>query len=614
MYVEKFKNNGTDYLRLVKSQRILNSKGIKTATKTVVYNIGPLSRFDDGKPDYVDRLKQSYKNGRPLIPALQQFCTDPLPKEHYDIHFEEGDPDCIGHPKLFSQILIERILEELGMTYYFSHYKQYTKIRFDLLGFFRLLVYGRILNPASKFSTAKQNDDYYAPVVEEPYLYNVYDTLDFIYDWRKSITLKLNKTIAKRFGRSTNVIFYDVTNFFFEIERPDADTELKDGTTKKGIRKLGVCKEERSLPIVQMGLFMDEQGLPISIETFPGNTLDHQTMIDACRNTIDNLGLSRFIFVADRGLFTTTNVLHLLDHNNGYIVSRSLRKGFKKKDQEWILDQDGFISVSDDFRYKSRTIKYKVTDPSDPSRSRNVVEKQVLYWSRNFYEREKAEKKSFLDFIERLQKDPASFRVTSMQAKNVRKYLKKDLLNTESGELLDSSKIKALLDEEKIQKEMSLMGHYLIVTSEVNMDDLEVIDTYHKLSRIEDQFHTMKGTLDTRPIFVRNEEHIHSHLFICMLSVIILRVIQNQIVEYLKKNGKSKKNVNLWENGLSTDRIQAALQKWTVDRLPEDYYRFNDLDDPDLKLILDAFDIKIPLKLFRRADLRKIKTDIKFTT
>mgnify|MGYP002624042725 FL=1 len=610
MYVEKFKNNGTDYLRLVKSQRILNSKGVKTATKTVVYNIGPLSRFDDGRPDYVERLKQSFKNGKPLIPALQQFCTDPLPKEHYDVHFEEGDPDCIGHPKLFSQVLIERILEELGMIYYFQHYKQYTRIQYDLLGFFRLLVYGRILNPASKLSTARQNDDYYLPVVDAPYIYNIYDTLDFIYDWRKSITRKLNKSMTSRFGRSTNVIFYDVTNFFFEIGRPDDDEELEDGSIKKGLRKNGVCKEERTLPIVQMGMFMDEQGFPISIETFPGNTLDHLTMIDACRNTVDDLGLSRFIFVADRGLFSTPNILHLLDHNNGYIVSRSIKKNFSK-DRDWILSDEGYAYLNEDFRYKSRTVKYKAKDPDDPSRSRTIVEKQVVYWSRSFYEREKAEKKSFIEFIEKLRDDPKSFRVSSIQAKNIRKYLRKDMLNTETGEILESSKVKAMLDEDKINKEIELMGYYLISTSEVNMDDLSIIDTYHRLSRIEDQFHTMKGTLETRPVFVRSEEHIYSHLFINMISVIVMRVIQEKVLEYQKKNSRNRKDVNLWETGLSAERIQTALQKWTVDILPEDYYRFNYLDDPDLKLILDAFDIKIPLKLFRRADLKKIKSEIK---
>lgn len=609
MYIEKTKNNGIDYLRLVKSQRIINSKGIKTATKSVVYNIGPLSRFDDGEPNFIERLKQSFKNGKPLIPELQRFCSDPLPKEHYDIHFEEGDPDCIGHPKLISHILLERILEEIGMTYYFQHYKNYTKAQFDLLGFFRLLVYGRILNPASKIATVRQNDDYYSPVLEQPYEFNVYDTLDFMYDFRESIIRKLNKSITSSFGRTTNAIYYDVTNFFFEIEEPDPDTEI-NGEVHKGIRKNGVCKEERKLPIVQMGLFMDDQGLPISIEIFPGNTLDHLTMIDACKHTVDNLNLSRFIFVADRGMCATPNLLHLLDHNNGYIISKSIKKS-NKADKEWILDEDGYKRISEDYKVKSRTVKYMASDPTDKKKKREIVEKQVVYWSRKFYEREKAEKRSFLEFIEKVQESPENFRMTSLQAKSLKKYLKKEVLNEATGELIDSSKVRSLIDEQKIKEETELMGYYMIVTSEVNMTDDEIIDTYHKLSRIEDQFRVMKGTFDTRPIFVRKEEHISSHLLICMISLIVLRIIQQKIIAYQKTLGLAKNDINLWEMGLTADRIQAALNKWTVDRLPGDYYRFNNIDDKDLKLILDAFGIEIPLKLYRRADLKKIKSDIK---
>lgn len=611
MYIEKTKNNGIDYLRLVKSQRVINSKGIKTATKSVVYNIGPLSRFDDGAPDYVNRLKQSFKNGKPLIPELQRFCSDPLPKEHYDIHFEEGDPDCIGHPKLFSQILIERILEETGMTYYFQHHKNYTKAQFDLLGFFRLLVYGRILNPASKIATVRQNDDYYSPILDQPYEYNVYDTLDFMYEFKESIIRKLNKSITASFGRTTNAIYYDVTNFFFETEEPDPDIEI-DGEIHKGIRKNGVSKEERKLPIIQMGLFMDDQGLPISIEIFPGNTLDHLTMIDACKNTVDTLDLSRFIFVADRGMCATPNLLHLLDHNNGYIISKSIKK-CKKADKDWILENEGYIQKGNDFKQKSRTVKYKVSDPSNPKKKREIVEKQVVYWSRKFYEREKAANKSFLEFVEKVRESPENFRITAIQAKSIKKYLRKDVLNKETGELIDSKTICSMLDDEKINAETELMGYYMIITSEVSMADDEIIDTYHKLSRIEDQFRVMKSTFDTRPVFVRKEEHISSHLLICMISLIVIRIIQQRIAEYQKTHSEDCKQINLWEMGLSADRIQSALNKWTIDKLPGDYYRFNNIDDKDLKLILDAFDIKIPLKLYRRAELKSIKTGIKIS-
>lgn len=251
------------------------------------------------------------------------------------------------------------------------------------------------------------------------------------------------------------------------------------------------------------------------------------------KKTIDNLDLSRFIFVADRGMCSSPNLLHLLDHNNGYIISKSIKK-CKNEDKSWILDENDYTKTSDDFKIKSRTIKYKVSDSSNPKVKREIVEKQVVYWSRKFYEREKAEKKSFIDFIENVRKSPANFKITALQAKSFKKYLKKDVLNTETGELINSSNINTLLDEDKIQKELELMGYYMIITSEVNMSDIEIVNTYHKLSKIEDQFRVMKGTFETRPMYVRKPEHISSHLLICMISLIVIRIIQQKIVSYQK--------------------------------------------------------------------------------
>ena len=123
MYVESFKNNGIPYLRLVRNDRVTNKKGIKTSTKTVVLNIGPLSRFDDGLPDYMERLKKSFKAGQPLIPLLLPYCEKTPPAQTYQFSMKEGSPDCFGHPRLFSHVLLERILEELGLNTFFSSYK-----------------------------------------------------------------------------------------------------------------------------------------------------------------------------------------------------------------------------------------------------------------------------------------------------------------------------------------------------------------------------------------------------------------------------------------------------------------------------------------------------------
>lgn len=261
MYVESFKNNGIDYLRLVKSIRVLNSKGIKTARKKVVYNIGPLSKFDDGKPEYVKRLKKSFKAGKPIISSLEKFCDkENLPVVHR-FNILEGSPDCFGNPKIFSNILLERILEEIGLRNLFSSYKGFTKIKYDVYGFAKLLIFGRLLNPTSKSSTIKQNDNYYVPILNNFNPDNVYDTLDFIFENKNKIIKRINTNLVKKANRSPKIIYYDVTNFYFEIENPDEDIlDENDNIIKKGIRKNGVCKEERKLPIVQMGLFMDDNG------------------------------------------------------------------------------------------------------------------------------------------------------------------------------------------------------------------------------------------------------------------------------------------------------------------------------------------------------------------
>lgn len=607
MYVEMTKNNGTDYLRLVRNDRVLNSKGIKTSTKKVVYNIGPLSRFDDGQPDYVARLKKSFKAGCPLIPALLPFCEKETPAETYPFSIKEGSTDCFGHPRLFSHLLLEKILEELGLNTFFSSYKGFTKLEYDVYGFAKLLIFGRLLNPASKSATVRQNSDYYEPILNEGFNPdNVYDTLDFIAANKDKIIRRINTNLVKKAGRSPEIIYYDVTNFYFEIEDPDDDILDDEGNViEKGRRKFGVCKEERKLPIVQMGLFMDDSGLPIAIESFPGNTLDHLTLRPALKKNIDDLDFSRFILIADRGICNYMNLLHVLDAGNGYIVSKSLLKS-TKKEQEWTYRDDDYIKTSEDFKYKSRIVKRSHKDEN--GQIRTIEEKVVVYWSRKFQKRCERENKKFLDFLKKLEESPESFRITSLQSKSLRKFFKKDCVNQKTGEVMNSSDIKAFIDFDKVAEYRKSMGYYQIVTSELTMEPLEVIDKYHGLTQIEDQFRVMKGDLDTRPFFVRTPEHIDAHMLICMISLILLRIIQKRIIH----SGLIQADTDAyWSTGLNCERIQKALNKWKVDTLPGDLYRFMDADNPDLKLILDAFDIKIPAKLYRRSELKGIKKQAK---
>ena len=606
MFVETVQNNGNTYLRLVQSVRVKNKDGLKVSSKKVIMNIGPLSRFDDGLPNYVDRLKKSFKAGTPLIPALLPYCAEKIVAQTYRFSMNEGSPDCFGHPKLFAHILLEKILEELGLNTFFSSYKGFTKLEYDVYSFAKLLIFGRLLNPASKYATVQQNGDYYDPILSDGFNPdNVYDTLSFIAENKDKIIRRMNTSLVKKADRSPEVIYYDVTNFYYEIDEPDEDILDEEGNILiKGTRKLGVCKEERKLPIVQMGLFMDDAGIPIAIESFPGNTLDHLTLRPAMKKSIDNLEFSRFILIADRGICNYMNLLHLLNAGNGYIVSKSLLKS-TKAEQKWTFDEEGYTVVSPGFKYKSRIVKRTIKD--EDGNSRQIEERVVVYWSKKFEARSIRENKKFLDFLKKLEESPQNFRITALESKSLKRFLKKECINTKTGEIINSSDMKARIDFDKVAEYRKGLGYYQIVTSELKMKPQEVIDKYHGLTQIEDQFRVMKGDLDTRPLYVRTPEHINAHLLTCMIALVIMRIIQKKIRD---ANPETKKDV-YWNVGMSGERIQAALNKWKVDMMPGDLYRFMDIDDPDLSLILNAFNVRIPPKLYRRAELKSIKTAIK---
>ena len=605
MFIETVQNNGNLYLRLVQSVRVTNKAGYKVSQKKVILNIGPLSRFDDGKPDYVQRLKQSFKDGTPLIPELLPYVEEKLP-EKYTVTFHAGDPHCFGHPKWFAPCVLDPVFSAVGLDELFASVKHNSKIQYDLQGIVRLLTYGRILDPASKIATMKQNGKYYQPLVKSNNEDNVYDTLDVIYENKQKIIQRMNTCISKGIGRNTSTVFYDVTNFFFEVEDPDEDLLDEDGNlVEKGLRQMGVSKENRKQPIVQMGLFLDDNGIPISIEMFPGNTLDHLTFRTAMKNTIDTLKLNRFILIADRGMYNGTNMCHVLDQGDGYIVSKSIKKS-QKKERDWILDQDGYTVMSPDFRYKSRVVTRTVK--AEDGSKRKIQEKVVVYWSKAFYAREAHENQSFISFIEKLKQNPNGFRVTAAQSRSLKKFLRKDVLNKATGEVLDSKKLLAMIDDKKLSEFNDLMGYYQIVSSELDMPDLEIIDKYHGLTRIEDQFREMKGTLETRPIWVKTKEHIQAHLLTCFMALTMMRVIQHKLKTVIPEDNKEGLS---WSYGMSGSRLADALRSWMVDELPNDLYRMQNADSDDLLLVLQALQIELPLKLYTRGELRTLKSSVK---
>ena len=612
MTIERVINHGIAYLRLTASLGLKKVGGRVVQRRKVVLSLGPMSRHDDGKPDYLRRLRESYRAGRPLIKELEPY-VDGAAKGRVTVTFNAGDPTCLGKPRRMAATILDPVFNALGLDELFASVKFSSKIGYDLTGIVRLLTYGRLLDSASKSATMEQNGKYFRPLVSSTNDDNVYDALDVIQRHAKQIVQRMNTCVTRGTGRSSKVVFYDVTNFFFETPRPAPDTTNADGNViEKGLRKMGVSKENRRQPIVQLGLFLDDEGIPISFGMFPGNTLDHHTLRPAMEKTVDSPGLKRFVLVADRGMYSGTNMCHVTDAGNGYIVAKSLRKS-TRKEVEWAISPLGYDSPDADFRCKSRTVERTVKlvekdkDGKDVTVTRKFKEKVVVYWSRSFYERELRENASFLSFVEKLKANPGGFRITAAQSQSLRRFLKTDVLDRKTGNVLDGTKLAAMIDDEMLSAFNELFGYYQIVTSELDMPEREVIDKYHGLTQIEDQFREMKSTLETRPVYVRTREHIEAHLMICFIALTMMRLIQLKTKAVLGPESGEELD---WTYGLPGARLASALREWQVTELPGDYYQMLNASDGDIVTLFKAFGIDVPAKIYTKGDLRELKSAI----
>ena len=604
MTIERVINHGIAYLRLTASLGLKKVGGRVVQRRKVVLSLGPMSRHDDGKPDYLRRLRESYRAGRPLIRELEPY-VDGAAKGKVTVTFSAGDPTCLGKPRRMAATILDPVFNALGLDELFASVKFSSKIGYDLTGIVRLLTYGRLLDPASKSATMGQNDRYYRPLVSSTNDDNVYDALDVIQRNARQIVRRMNTCVTRGTGRSSKVVFYDVTNFFFETPRPDPDTTDADGNViEKGLRKMGVSKENRRQPIVQLGLFLDDEGIPVSFGMFPGNTLDHHTLRPAMEKTVDSLGLKRFVLVADRGMYSGTNMCHVTDAGNGYIVAKSLRKS-TKREIAWAVSPEGYDFSDEKFRCKSRIVNRTAALPD--GKKRIFKEKVVVYWSRRFYERELHENASFLSFVEKLKANPGGFRITAAQSQSLRRFLRKDVLDRKTGNVLDGTKLAAMIDDEKLSAFNELFGYYQIVTSELDMPDREVIDKYHGLTQIEDQFREMKSTLETRPVYVRTREHIEAHLMICFIALTMMRLIQRKTKAVLGPESGEELD---WTYGLPGARLANALREWQVTELPGDYYQMLNASDGDIVTLFKAFGIDVPAKIYTKGDLREVKSAI----
>ncbi len=599
MHIDCRNNNGSPYLVVMESYSV-NIEGVRKNRKRVIRNIGPLSRFDDGKPDYVKRLKKSFLEGVPIIESLGDLIAGKTISKKVSIEFNRGDVAAFCDPKNIGYFVLDALYDGLGINDVLAKYKSDSRLVYDLNGHAKALIFGRALKADSKCATWRQRDDYLFGIVSSESLIETYRTLDVLEELSEKIQRRMNTKIEKHLSRSKSICFYDVTNYWFEIDDPDEDIIAKDGTMIEGIRKRGPSKAKNRKPIVQMGLFIDDNGIPVSHKVFPGNHIDQTTLRPAMKETLSKMGFKRAIIVADGGLNSGKNLAHIISEGNGYIVSKSA-KGSPKAIKAWILDEQGYVSNQNGtFKLKSQ-IRTRTIE-NENGKSIVIQEKLISYWSKKQRDHALHENRKFIDYLNAVIENPDKLKDKQPAFK---KYLVETKANKETGEVIDTVSL-LHLDMEKIENDLGLMGYYTIMTSELDMDEHEVIDKYHGLSRIEDAFRVIKSDLDGRPVYVRKPEHIAAHFLICFIALTMLRILQYKILSH---EGKTTNSTRGWEMGISCRRIKEALLNFNADALPGGFYRLTKLSD-DLTRILAPFGVNAALPIPSESELRQLKYSI----
>ncbi|WP_447384055.1 IS1634 family transposase, partial [Streptococcus pseudopneumoniae] len=425
----------------------------------------------------------------------------------------------------------------------------------------KLLVFQRVLNPDSKLSTYASQVNLFGHW--EISLNAIYRSLDKLDTLKEKLLLHLHKEVSRMTKREARLVFYDVTNYYFETDIPDETVVSVDGEIlKEGLRRRGPSKEHRPKPIVQLGLFMDTNGIPISYKLFRGNQTDPITYLPAVEEVKKQFGIERIVVVADKAMNSSYNVSEMIHQKDGWLFSQKHRgrRGASKELQTQILNpNDWQFNKELTFAKKSYLRERKLGTKKD---SPLVKEKVLITWSKKYADRERIRREGALEYASQLT-NAELFRQTSK--KGGKKYLDLHYLDEKTGELKPFSPL-VTIDHEQVDFDAQFDGVNVLVTSEVGMTDEEMLEAYKELAKIEDCFRITKTELESRPVYVWTENHIQAHFLTCFIALIHLQLLQHQIN---------------WK--MSPRRIANALNSAKATRLQDNYYRLQ--ESPDMQLL-----------------------------
>ena len=541
MYLRKSKKkNGRVYLTIVEGYRDERGKNMSRTVESLGYVddlersgiADPVAHFEE---ECARRNEARRAQAEPVIvriPPLQR------------VDKRDGG----ARVELGAAVVDAYLNRDLGLLDFFERRRTARKVSFDPYRVLELLVWDRVAHPSSKKGAWEGRAAF--PRKCDFTLDDAYRALTYLDERRDELVAHANASLeAARGPRDTRVLYYDVTNYYFEAEGED------------GFRMRGVSKEHRPSPIVQMGLFLDADGMPLDYALFPGNVPDVATLVPAMGAAGVRFGADspeRVVVVADKGLNASANIARCVLDGNGYVFSQTVR-GADRELKSWVLDEGGYAAGADgSYKVKSRVGEKAVYVTGEDGRRRRamVPVKQVAFWSKNFADRSRAERAKVVEkslrAIERGDAARAYERSSSRYARPVP-------VNPATGEVGATA---WALDEARIEEDARYDGYYCIVTSEQDMADGEVIDAYRGLWRIEESFRVVKGEMDARPVYCSTEAHIRAHFLVCFLALLVMRLMQAD-AERLTGARPSAREVQEALSGVVGHRLDAST--WLFD-------------------------------------------------
>lgn len=605
MFLRKSLSHGKIYLSFVQGYR---DESGKVKQKTIE------------KLGYLDDLKKEYKDPVSQFKEIAKQKTKDEITEYTIKNLNTKVIDEDASSKNLGYVILKKIYNELDIPSFFNTKDKNSKAQYHLNDIFELLVYSRILFPNSKLSTYNNKDSFFEKFDFSSQ--DMYRSLEHFSKFKDELLTLLWNNTKNTYNRDTSITYYDTTNYYFEISYNDEDELNNKGEiVNKGMRKKGPSKEHRKTPIVQMGLLMDKNAIPMYYDLFPGNESEKLQMRPTLKKTKAKFGIDRTIIVADRGQNTSDNTVFIAgknddDHTNhdGYVYGQSIL-GADKEFKTWALKQDDFIydEIFDEqgnkvtykepqkdkegnitgyidkpaiFKHKSRVYAKNVQIKKDGKRNvtYQIYQKQMVYYSKKYADRQKHLREVAIEKAKDLIKNPTKY--TQATSYGCTKYINNIKFNEETGEIPTGIELSLKLD--KIEEEAKYDGYYSIVTSEKNLSDKEIRDIYKGLWRIEESFKITKSELETRPVYVWTPDSIEAHFLSCFVSLLIIRLLEKKL---------NKK--------YSNEYVINSLFKYNSTKIEHDIY-LQDFRNDVIKDLEVIFDIDLSRKYLVLSEIKKI--------